>query len=115
MYAFLFMTFWFLLQLIFQMVGVIDHVKHVTADQSSQAKRLQIGQKNVEGAKVVAKKALEEANARISIMEAKLGVLFVEKDVTNQALTMRKLARLMLSLSWSMRKNVRQGSQTSLL
>ena len=70
-----------------------NHVKHVTVDQSNQMKRLQIGQKNVEalsrvvkGAKVVAKKALEKANACIATMEAKLGVLSTEKNVADQAL-----------------------------
>ena len=62
------------------MVRAIDHVKHATFDKSSQAKRLQISQKNVEATE----KTLEEANACIAIMKAKLGILSIEKDVTNQ-------------------------------
>ena len=65
------------------MVRATDHVKHVTVDQSSQAKRLQINLKIVkavvkvvERARVVVEKALKEANACIATIEAKLGIFF---------------------------------------
>ena len=53
------------------------------------------------------KKALEEANARIAIMKAKLRVPFVEKVATDQGWHKRRLVGLMLSLPWPKRKNER--------
>ena len=74
----------------FRVVRAVNHMKHITVDLLGHAKRLQIDQKNVdatvkavEWVRVVAKKALEEANAYITIMEARMGIFFVENEVTN--------------------------------
>ena len=82
------------------MVGAIDHVKHVTANQSSQAKRLQTSLKNVEvavkaveGVKTSTEKALVKANACVVAVEAKLGVFSTEKDTIDQALSWEKIIR----------------------
>ena len=50
-------------------------------------KNVEASVREVEGARAYAKKALKEANAYVVIVEAKMGVLSVEKKAVEQALS----------------------------
>ena len=78
------------------MVSATDHAKYVIANQSGQVKGLSV-EVIVWATRASVEKALDEANAYVAIAEAKIGVLFVENEAMERALSQEKINRAMLS------------------